>query len=104
MLVKEVAFCPDDLSSHDYLRLPEILEDICSGYQETYGVSIHSQLSQQLVPTIVKFWCDEKIDINCVESALFYAYQKSKKENCQCIQIHALMAVTTQFDLVKLCT
>jgi hypothetical protein len=40
MLVREVAFDrPSEY--HDYLWLPEIIEDICNGYQRRYGERIH---------------------------------------------------------------
>jgi hypothetical protein len=34
ILVKEVAFCANELSQHDYLGIPEIIEDICNGLEE----------------------------------------------------------------------
>lgn len=76
MLVRESAFKSKDIGNHDYLWLPEIMEDICNEYQEKYGTSIHEALRNKLVPTIVKFWSITKISDSCVESALFYCYCK----------------------------
>ncbi|MCU7835620.1 MAG: hypothetical protein KZQ83_10260 [gamma proteobacterium symbiont of Taylorina sp.] len=80
MLVKEVAYQPKDIGNHDYLWLPEIMEDICNGYKKDYGVSIHTYLNEHLKPKIVKFWSDSNTSMSCIESALYYAYLKSKSE------------------------
>jgi hypothetical protein len=40
MLVKDVAFNSESTCNHDYLRIPEIMEDICNGYQKKFNVSI----------------------------------------------------------------
>lgn len=55
VLVRDVAFNAPALSQHDYLGMPEIIEDICNGYQEKYGESIISIVKRSLVPCIVKF-------------------------------------------------
>ena len=45
MLVKDVAFHPSEIGNHDYLRVPEIIEDI--GLEKAYA--------QKAFPVIVKF-------------------------------------------------
>ena len=41
MLVRDVAFNAKAIGNHDYLWLPEIIEDIFNGYYGKYGVFIH---------------------------------------------------------------
>ena len=36
MLVKESAFRSSEIGNHDYLEFPEIVEDICNGYERQY--------------------------------------------------------------------
>ena len=72
MLVRDVAFGAKSMGNHDYLRLPEILEDICNGYREKYGLSIHNDVVQALKPCIVKFKSKYRIDNGCFKAALFY--------------------------------
>lgn len=74
MLVRDVANRSKDIGNHDYLWLPEIMEDICNGYQTEYGESIHDELNKALVPVIVKFWSAKQRGIGCVEAALYYVY------------------------------
>ena len=74
MLVRDVAAYPSKIGNHDYLWLPEIMEDICNGYQETYGESIRDALNKALVPIVVKFWRAKKRGLSCIESALYYLY------------------------------
>lgn|GEM_PF-560112 len=75
VLVKETAFNASDLSQHDYLGMPEIIEDICNGYEERFGDSIIEIYESSLVPKIVKFQSHQRLDSGCVEAALFYAYE-----------------------------
>jgi len=81
MLVKEVAFDSKNIGNHDYLRMPEIMEDICNGYQKKYGSSIFEELYKSLSPIIIKFISGKKIDESCVGAALHYAYQSNKLSN-----------------------
>ncbi len=74
MLVRESAFRSREMGNHDYLRLPEIVEDICIAYTALFGEEIQPDLNNALVPTIVKFWSSETLGIDCVEAALHYLY------------------------------
>jgi hypothetical protein len=74
MLVKEVAFHAHSIANHDYLQLPEIIEDICDYYLEKYGVSIHSDIESVLVPCIIKFRAKAKNDIG-IRPAIYYVYR-----------------------------
>ncbi len=55
MLVKESAFHPAVMGNHDYLLMPEIIEDICNGYKQCTGESIFDEVANSLKPCIVKF-------------------------------------------------
>lgn len=78
MLVREVADKPEEVWSHDYLWLPELMEDICNGYEQQHGVQLHDQLTSALVPKVVKFWSGKYLDMGCVEAATFYCYLKAR--------------------------
>jgi hypothetical protein len=73
MLVRETAFHAVLLSNHDYLKLPEIIEDIFNCYHERYGVSIHSDIEDILVPCIIKFKADAENDIG-IRPVIYYVY------------------------------
>jgi hypothetical protein len=73
MLVRDSASRAQEMSNHDYLQLPEIMEDICNGYFRKYGEMIDGELRQALTPYIVKFWSNQTGEY-LVESALFYLY------------------------------
>lgn len=55
MLIREVAFYPKEISNHDYLDVPEIIEDICYPFHEKYGLDLLSMFKEETVPCIVKF-------------------------------------------------
>jgi len=55
MLVRESAFHAKTIGNWDYLDLPEIIADICNGYEKEYGESIRDEVSLSLAPCIVKF-------------------------------------------------
>ncbi len=80
MLVKEVAFVPNRLANHNYLWLPEIVEDICNGYLEKYKVSIHEDVCDALVPCIVKFMVRGSSGIGNVAPAIYYVYKGIRGE------------------------
>lgn len=74
MLVRETAFHSHEMGNPDYLWLPEIVEDICNGYQEVTGVKIHDKVCSALIPYVVKFWSREQTGRVCIESAMYYLY------------------------------
>lgn len=80
MLVRDVATQSKAIGNHDYLWLPEIMDDICAGYCERYGDPLYELLSQALVPTTVKFWSAKKRGNGCVAAALFYLYLSAHNE------------------------
>ena len=74
VLVRDVAFRAKEIGFHDNLAMPETLTDICDRYQAIHKVNIFAQLQEKLVPCIIKFVSDRKIDRSCIESALYYLY------------------------------
>ena len=80
MLVRDVAFVPERLANHDYLRLPEIIEDICDGYRAKYGISIHKEVVSALVPCIVKFVARGNIGVVGIAPAIYYVYRGMRGE------------------------
>lgn len=54
-LVPAVAGYSRELSQHDYLGMPEIVEDICNGYRARHGISLIEHYRNVLVPCTVKF-------------------------------------------------
>ena len=74
MLVRDVAFDAKRIGNHDYLWLPEIIEDICNDYLDKYGVSIHEDVVNALVPCIIKFVARDNNDTGCVGPAINYVY------------------------------
>lgn len=80
VLVRDVAFNADKLSQHDYLRMPEIIEDICSSYKEVYLEDISDHYESILKPKIVKFYSDSRLDDGCIKAALFYVYRKLHRQ------------------------
>jgi len=74
MLVRESAFRAEEMKNHDYLYLPEIMEDICNKYHKVSGESIYDVLSINLRPYIIKFSSRQQIGKHCIESAIYYLY------------------------------
>ena len=74
ILVKEVAFNTQRLAQHDYLGMPEIIEDICNSFKNKFNINIYSFYSSILTPKIVKFTSKYRVDSGCIETALCYAH------------------------------
>ncbi|MCC5641281.1 hypothetical protein LC593_36900 [Nostoc sp. CHAB 5844] len=79
MLVKEISSHASAASNHDYLKLPEIIEDICLGYEEQFGEDIQTTIENALTPTIVKFWTEESDHLYGLSSAIYYAYLSCRR-------------------------
>ena len=74
ILVREVACYAFELSQHDYLAFPEIIEDICDGYDREFGSPIYDEVSKALVRCVVKFSEEVEADLGVIKAALYYAY------------------------------
>ena len=75
VLVRDVAFCPAEIGNHDYLGIPEIIEDISLCFVEQYGFDLRSAFIQNSQPCIVKF-IDYTPDPRCLPPALYYLYSR----------------------------
>jgi len=71
MLVKEIGF--NDVGNHDYLRVPEIVEDICLSFQQQYGIDLFHRYLSNTKSCIVKFY-SENVKECYLYSALYYLY------------------------------
>ncbi|WP_133306524.1 hypothetical protein [Pseudomonas sp. LS-2] len=106
MLVREVAFHSAKVSNHDYLHLPEIIEDICNGYEHRFGESIMAIVCGGLHKCIVKFSSAKVLDDHLLGVALLYCWGEINNEEfssyantcfdaeAQRIEPHAILSVT----------
>lgn len=75
-LVRELAFRPSEFGHHDYLDIPEIIDDISRRGEELLSMDLAVKFRQTATPCIVKFrvrTAEEKY----LASALAYAYARS---------------------------
>lgn len=80
MLVRESAFHAKRIGNHDYLALPEIIEDICNAYLDRFGLSIYDEIAAALVPCIVKFRAEPDGPFRGIPPAIYYYYKSIRKE------------------------
>lgn len=57
-LVRELHFNASENGLHDYLWLPELVEDVCKAYQKKYGHDLKPHYLSVLHPCIVWFEAD----------------------------------------------
>ena len=103
ILVREAAFNTKEMGAWDYLKLPEIIDDICKKYQDEYGVSIREDVSVALKPCIVKFKSDY-LDDDVIKAAIFYIYKKVHREKLS-MDVHTFDArgkVIPRKDILKI--
>jgi hypothetical protein len=81
MLVKESAFHSEAMANHDYLAMPEIVEDICNGYKKQFGESIHEEIATGLRKCIVKFKVPAERDEEHAAEVLSYCWCKYHNED-----------------------
>jgi hypothetical protein len=74
MLVKEIGSHSTSVGNHDYLKLPEIIEEICLGYKARFDKDIQPTIENALIPTIVKFWSEKNNHLYGLSSAVYYVY------------------------------
>ncbi|BBT17353.1 hypothetical protein WP8S17C03_34020 [Metapseudomonas otitidis] len=80
MLVREAAFNSGRIGNHDYLEVPEIIEDICSGYKKQFGHCIYRVIVSKLKKCIVKFESGKLVDDSLLAPALLYCWCKVRGE------------------------
>jgi len=80
ILVQDVAYYANQLGQHDYLAMPEIIEDICNGYEKQFGTSIYQLYEEHLIPKSIKFKSSKYLDVGCIEAAIYHAYTTVKNK------------------------
>ncbi|EOA3638208.1 MULTISPECIES: hypothetical protein [Klebsiella pneumoniae complex] len=78
-LVREVHLHARKLWQHDYVRLPELVEDVCNAYKKTYGRDLTEYFLKVLNPCIVWFRANIDYQEGALEAALSYAYTSVRK-------------------------
>jgi hypothetical protein len=74
ILVRETAFQPRQVGQHDYLGMPEIIEDICNGFETSTGVALLEIYKAKLVPAFVKFSSTENSPGYPIAAAIGYVH------------------------------
>lgn len=83
MLVREIAFNSSTVGNHNYLNIPEIIEDMCTDVENVYGIDLIDRFVRQASPVIVKFkeqLNDDTRDSQYIGTALTYLHNKSHGE------------------------
>lgn len=80
ILVRDAAFCSQDIGNHDYLKTPEIVEDICETFNELHSINLMPEFLKATQPCIVKFR-DTETRPYYVGIALYYLYLSETKES-----------------------
>ena len=78
ILVKDIAFKAKEVGAHDYFRVPEIVEDVCICFGETFRVSLLDAFRSSTRPCIVKFTAPYRDD--ALKKALYYLYHVQREE------------------------
>lgn len=73
-LVREVLFHASDLGQHDYVRMPELVEDVCNAWSQKYNQDLTEHYLRVLHPCIVWFRANIEHESGTLEAALRYAY------------------------------
>jgi hypothetical protein len=77
MLVRESAFNSSGMGNHDFLAAPEIIQDICWGYQEKFNESIEDEIMAALRPCVVKFEDRSGTRTDVIDPILRYCHCKA---------------------------
>ncbi len=73
MLNPNIAPIASSIGYHDYLRVPEIIEDICECFKIKYGIDIKKIYIKESKPCIIKFMVNKPRE-DCLKCALYYIY------------------------------
>nr|WP_319374281.1 hypothetical protein [uncultured Methanobacterium sp.] len=74
MLIKDSAFKSKEMGNHDYLKIPEIIEDICYPFDNIYNFNLLDRYIKNTQPCIVKFK-HSKFELDYLGAVLFYLYK-----------------------------
>jgi len=73
VLVREGAFRWRELSNHDYLGVPEAVEDFSYPFEKRYKIDLLRRFKENTRPCIVKF-IDDRVYPGLIGCALYYLY------------------------------
>lgn len=73
-LVREVHLHAQNLHQHDYVKLPELVEDVCRAYAENYQQDLTRHYLDIFRPCIIWFLSEIQYQEGVLEAALGYAY------------------------------
>lgn len=73
ILNKALAFIPNEVGNHDYLKTPEIVQCICSYFEEVYKYNLLRLYTENTKPCIVKFKFNGG-ESKYIGNILFYLY------------------------------
>lgn len=88
ILVRDVAFSTEKLNQHDYLGMPEIIEDICNGLHENDGPNWIELYRTKLKPAIVKFRSSKGMDDISIATALCYVRSCILQKELDCNSVY----------------
>jgi len=83
ILVRDHAFKPEEVTNHDYLSRPEIIEDICNCFEEIYHINVLNIFLKKTKPCIVKF-VDYHHNAKYVRAALWHLYHQQQTCSSYC--------------------
>lgn len=85
MLIRDSAFKSKEMGNHDYLKVPEIIEDICYPFDKIYNFNLLDRYIKNTKPCIVKFRHSES-KLYYLGAVLFYLYimHHNLKMNIHC--------------------
>jgi len=72
---RDVAFSSEKIGNHDYLKIPEIVEDISICFEKIYGISLAENYIKNSKSIVVKF-ISEDVEGHYIGVALNYLYNK----------------------------
>ena len=90
ILVRDVAFNTDKLHQHDYLGMPELVEDILNGYRKKFNTCLTEYYTEKLVPVLVKFKSTASLHDGCIETALGYLYKSVREETIDRLSVRCI--------------
>ena len=80
LLSRDHAFKSYEVGNHDYLRAPEIVEDICICFSQRRDFDLLGAFMKKTRPGIVKFFDGPRAD--CVPTAVYHLYNAYRGNIC----------------------